>query len=178
MAKMKHIGNILVGVGLIVCAFLLLAVDPEIAYNTIILFLCLGLLIIGIRKLVFYITMAKHMTGGESMLYQSIIMIDIGLFTLSLSKVPLFYVMLYLAGIHLFSGGVDILRALEARKMQAGSWKLQFFHGLINVILAVFCLIFIKSTATAINIYAVGLAWSGLIRIIQAMRKTAIVYIQ
>lgn len=178
MSRVKHLGSILVGLIMIIWAFILTIFTPKEAYATIIMVLCLGLLIFGIRELHFYLTMAKHMTGGKTKLYRAIILIDMGLFTMALTDVPLVYVMLYLASIHLFTGGVDILRALEARNLQAGSWKMQFIHGLINVILAVLCLIFIKSTSTAINIYALGLAWSGVMRIIQATRKTEIVYIQ
>ena len=178
MTRVKNLGNIVVGLGMIIAAILLIATEPKMAYQIIIFILCLGLLIVGIKELFFYITMARHMTDGKRLLYRSIIMIDIGIFTLSLTKVPITYVMLYLAGLHLFTGGVAILRALESKRMQAGSWKLQFVMGLVNVILALLCLFYIKSTSIAINIYAIGLIWSGAMRIIQSFRKTEIVYIQ
>ena len=107
-----------------------------------------------------------------------IIMIDMGLFTASLTDVPVVYMMLYLVGLHLFSGVIDMMRALEAKRLKSGSWKLQLFEGMVNVILAVLCLLHIRSFAVAVLIYAAGLAWSGLIRIVRALRKTAIAYIQ
>lgn len=177
MNKVGHILNILAGIGMILCG-IAFAMFPNDTYKIIIFLLCIGLLFDGIRELWFYIRMAHHMVGGRTMLYRSIIVIDMGLFTLSLTDVSMVYVMLYLVGIHLFTGGIDILRANEARKLQAGSWKLQFTQGVINVIIAVLCIINFKSIPVAVTIYAAGLIYSGIMRIVQALRRTEIVYIQ
>jgi uncharacterized membrane protein HdeD (DUF308 family) len=85
--------------------------------------------------------------------------------------------MLYLAGLHGFSGFIDIMRAIESKKMNA-SWKLNISHGIINVLIALLCLVFLKTVWVATLCYSLGLIYSGIIRIIQAFRRTAIVYIQ
>ena len=157
---------------------MLIALDNETALKFIILIFCISLLFSGIRELLSYFTMARRMVGGRSILYRSIIVIDIGIFTMSLTDVPMAYIMLYLAGIHLFSGSIDILNALGTKRLQGVSWKMQFLYGLLNVVIAVLCLIFIKSIGIAVIIYAFGLASSGVMRIVQACRRTAIVYIQ
>lgn len=177
MTKVSRIGNIFLGL-ITIALGVVLSIKAEDTLTIIIFILCIGLLISGFRELIFYLTMARHMVGGQTMLFRAIIVIDMGLFTLALTDVPTMYVMLYLIGVHLFSGGVNILRAMECRKLQSGSWKLQFVQGLINVILAVLCLIFFKSITTAVIIYSVGLVYSGVMRIITSLRKTAIVYIQ
>lgn len=178
MTKKRRALNILIGLIMIAFAIVLVCSDPQETYRTIILFLCAGMLFDGARKIVFFLTMGHHMVGGKSELYRAIIMIDMGLFTASLTDVPVVYMMLYLVGLHLFSGVIDMMRALEAKRLKSGSWKLQLFEGMVNVILAVLCLLHIRSFAVAVLIYAAGLAWSGLIRIVRALRKTAIAYIQ
>ena len=177
MTKARRVGNILIGLIMLALGFLM-ALDPQEVYPVIILILGLTLLFSGLRSLIYYFTMAKHMVGGRAVLYRAVIVIDIGLFTLSLTKIPLLFVVLYLAAMHGFAGFVDIMSAREAKKLRAGSWKLNLSHGIINVIMAVLCLIFLGTEAVAVEIYALGLMYSGLIRIIQAFRRTAVVYIQ
>ena len=77
-----------------------MAIMPSEVYGVIILSLGLTLMLSGIRSLVYYFTMAKHMVGGLAVLYRGVIVFDIGLFTLSLVDVPLIFIMLYLAGLH------------------------------------------------------------------------------
>lgn len=178
MININKLVSILAGVVMILSSVMLISLDSETALKFIIFILCISLLFSGIRELFFYFTMARRMVGGRSILYRSIIVTDIGIFTLSLTDVPMVYIMLYLAGIHFFSGGIEILSALETKKMQGESWKLQFLYGFLNVIVAVLCLIFIKSIGIAVTIYAFGLASSGVMRIVQACRRTSIVYIQ
>lgn len=176
MTKGRRVREVLTGLAMILCA-ILLALFTEEAYPFITLVLALSLLLSGIRMLVFYLRMARYMVGGRAMLYRSIILIDLGLFTVSLTQIPLIYVVLYLAGIHIFTGAIDILRSMEARGID-GRWKLNMVHGIVNILIAALCLFNLKSTVVAVEIYCLGLAWSGIIRIIQAFRKQAIVYIQ
>ena len=177
MTKTRRVGNVLTGL-FILALGCLLALYPWYAYKAVILILGITLFFSGIRSLVYYFTMARHMVGGQTVLYRAVIVLDIGLFSLSLTNIPFVFVILYLAAIHGFSGFVDIMRAQEARRLQAGSWKLNFSHGLINVIMAALCLIFLGTPFVAVEIYAIGLVYSGVIRIIQAFRKTPVVYIQ
>ena len=174
---MNRVFNVLVGLIMVLCGALFIS-NPRDGYKVIISILAVSLLFYGIRMFWFYFRMARHMVGGRSILYRAVIMFDLGLFTISLSDIPLIYVILYLAGIHFFAGGIDILRANESRRLQAESWKLQFAQGLVNVILAALCLAFIHSMAVAVVIYGAGLIYSGGTRIIQAFRRTAVVYIQ
>ena len=70
------------------------------------------------------------------------------------------------------------MRAMEAKRLQAASWKMSLIHGIVNVVMAGLCLAFIGTVEVAVEIYAAGLVYSGIIRIIQAFRKTTVVYIQ
>lgn len=177
MTKARRVWKIFIGLFLVAFG-LSMMVDPDSVYWVIVLILGASLIIEGIRSFVYYISMAKHMVGGRSALYRAVIVFDLGIFTLSLTSVPLIFVVLYLAGIHGFNGIIDILRAIEAKRLQASSWKMNLIHGIINAILAGLCLAFIGTVEVAVEIYAVGLVYSGIISIIQAFRKTAVVYIQ
>lgn len=122
--------------------------------------------------------MARHMVGGKSILYQGVILFDLGMVTLSLTDVPKFYVLVYLAVLHGFSGVVDILRANESKKLGGRHWRLKFTQGIINVLAAVLCIFFINSYEVAVIIYTIGLIINAFIRIGNALRKRTTIYIQ
>ena len=67
---------------------------------------------------------------------------------------------------------------MEARKTVDGPWKLKFSHGVINIALALSCLVFIRHSKTALIIYSIGLAYSAAIRILSAFRRTAFIVIE
>ena len=140
--------------------------------------LSLSLFVYGIKTLIYYITMTRHMVGGRIMLYLAVVVLDLGMFTMMLTNIPKMYIALYLVVVYAFSGAIDILRALEAKKYQAPSWRFSLISGIINVVIAILCIVFIGSTNMIVYLYSAGLIYSAIARIITAFRKTAIVYIQ
>lgn len=151
---------------------------PDATYDLILLFLGLGFLVSAAGMLWYYFTMTRYMVGGKMTLYKGIIFADFALLTLSLYNVPKIYVLLYLAAIHGFSGLVEILRARETRINGSKNYKMKLIHGIINVIIASSCIIFVRNTNTAVFIYGIGLVYSALVKIITAFRRTTLVYIQ
>ena len=147
------------------------------AYMIVVFILSLGLAIAGIKDIAFYFTMAKHMVGGKMILFQAVVVLDFALFTASLSDVPKVYILLYLVGVHAFTGVVETLRAMEAKRTVDGPWKMKLAHGIVNFALALACLVFIKHINTAVFIYSLGLIYSAVIRIVSAFRRTAFVVI-
>ena len=111
-------------------------------------------------------------------LIQGVIIFDFAIITGSLADVPKIYILLYLIGIHAFSGVVEILRAMEARRTVDGPWKIKFSHGIVNLILATACLIFIRQSNTALIIYSLGLMYSAVVRLFDAFGKKAFVVIE
>ena len=154
----------------------LLWVVPDEGYRLIGLILSVVLLAAGVRSLWFYFSMARNMVGGTLILFQGIIALDLGMFAYTLQEIPPIYILLYLLIGHLFSGAVDVMRAMEARRMQS-KWRLSFADGIANILFAIVCGFCLKSPAVLSYVYAAGLAYSGCLRIAQAFRKTAIVYI-
>ncbi len=158
---------------------LVLFVNPsELAYAIILLILAIGMAISGIKDIIFYFTMARHMVGGKMILVQGVIILDFAILTSSLSDVPTIYILLYLIGIHAFSGVVEVLRAMESKKSVEGPWKLKLSHGLVNFALAVACLVFIRHSETALIIYSLGLIYSAIVHILTAFRKTTFILIE
>ena len=94
---------------------------------------------------------------------------------------PKLYIILYLLGIHAFSGLMGILRALEARRFRSPSWRRSMLSGAVNLVIAVLAVIaglFLPGTHDLVYLYAGCLFYSAWTQIVSAFRKTAIVYIQ
>ncbi len=176
MTKLQRIKNVLVGL-LMLLSGALMAVLGSDAVALIMWILAASMSISGIKMLFYYLTMARHMVDGDQILIRGLILFDIGAFTATLSNISQIYIMGYLLGIHAFSGCIDVMRAIEAKKLTSSSWKLNFSTGIVNIILAVTCIVFLRSESIAVYIYSAGLIYSALIRIIMSFRKTAVVYI-
>ncbi len=176
MTLIGRITNIVTGIVMILVG-IILVLDTEDSYLVVIAILGLTLLAEGVRSIIFYFSMARNMVGGRAMLYKGAILMDFGVFTLTLNDVPRGYVLLYLISIHAFAGLVDILRALEAARLES-HWKLTMAHGVVNFVMALLCIIFLKSPNTVIYIYASGLVYSAFFRIARAFRRNRIVFIQ
>ena len=151
---------------------------PEKSIVVIAGLLSLSLTVYGIRYLVYYFTMTRHMVGGKLILYVSIIALDLGVFTAALLDTPQLYIILYLIGAHAFSGAIDILRGREAKSYGGTAWRLNIVHGVISILIALACVVFLKKTDVLVIIYAAGLIYSALMRLVTAFRKTAVIYIQ
>ncbi len=177
MTKIQRAGYIINGL-LMIAAGVLIAVYSEYGYQVLIGLLSLSLALSGIRTLVYYFTMARNMVGGQSLLYRGVMIFDFGVVSASLTSVPRYYIMIYLLGVHLFAGVIEVMRAFEAKRYEGASWKLKMSHGIVNILLAIFCLVFIKSTDYVIYIYCIGLVYSGIVNTVTACRKDAIVYVQ
>ncbi|MCR4832974.1 MAG: hypothetical protein K5900_05315 [Butyrivibrio sp.] len=164
------------GITLYLAALMMLA--PDEGYPVVLIFISLGLMFYGIRSLIYYFTMARFMVGGRMILYRAIVMLDFGYLTATLSDIPRIYVLIYLIVIHAFSALVEILRAGEDKRYGARSWKLKLSHGIVNLIIALVCIVFIGKHNTAVYMYSLGLMYSAIVRIVSAFRKTTFIYIQ
>ena len=177
MTAMKRINIFIQGVFNMLFA-VLFALDPEGGVDVIIWVLAFSLLLYGIKMFVYYLSLARHMNGGLTVLYRAAVIFDLGLFALKMPNFPVMYLMIYLAILHGFDGTAAVLKALESKRLEAPSWKLAFFYGVLNVFIAFLCLIFHRSVNTAVLIYAFGLLYSGIINVVQSIRKTASIYVQ
>ena len=176
MSSKQRFADITIGIlTLGLCA--LLFRFPEIGYLVMMAVLGFSACVYGLRQLGYYISMARHMVGGKTTLYYGIIALDFGALTLTLSDMPHIYIALYLMAVYAFSGAIDIMRAVEARRLDAPAWKGKIASGVLNLAVAITSLICIRSTRMLVYIYAAGMVYSACLRIVSALRKTAIVYI-
>ena len=104
---------------------------------------------------------------------------DLGLFTWTTINIPKIYLICHLLISHGFSGLVDMLKAVEDKKLQSSSWRMSFIYGLGNLLTAVaaFTCLLNHSTALVVDIYCIGLAYSAIMQMVSAFRKTAIIYV-
>ena len=180
MNRIQRISGVLVGVGFILMS-IILVFESETGFQIVCGILFIMLFITGVRSLLYYFTMARYMVGGRRSLYKGVILFDLGMFTLTLNDIPIQYVILYLVAIHAFAGAVDVLNALEAHRLETPAWKSKMLFGAGNIVMAVLCVIFgfiRASVDSVVYIYAAGLFYSGIVRIAESFRKTAVVYIQ
>lgn len=173
MTVYQRIKKILFSLCMFAVALLFFLHPSDDAYKIVVFILSFGLAVAGIKDIIFYFTMARHMVGGKMILIKGVIIFDFAIITSSLADVPKIYILMYLIGIHAFSGVIEILRANEARKTVDGPWKIKFSHGIVNLILAIACLIFIRKSNTALIIYSLGLMYSAVVRLFDAFGKTA-----
>ena len=178
MTMLQKTASVIWGILSVVLAIFIIMTPGADNYYYVLWLITIGLLVTGISKLFYYFSMARFMVGGKLSLYEGVILTDAAMFTISLSDVPRFYIILYLAIIHAFSGLVEILRSREAGSYKAKGWFFKLMHGLVNIALALACIIYIRRANTAAFIYAVGLIYSGIIRIVTAFRRSTLVYIQ
>lgn len=158
---------------------IILVLEPEDGYYIIAFLLSISLLLTGIRALVYYFTMARNMVGGKSILYRALILTDLGIFTLTTTTIPEIYLICHLLISHAFAGLVDMMKAVEDKRMQAASWRISFicgFGNLLTAVVAVTCLLN-NSTELVMDIYCAGLAYTAIMKMADAFRKTAIIYI-
>ena len=178
MTVFQRIRKVLFSLCMFAVALFFILYPSDKAYTIVVWILSLGLAIAGIKDIAFYFTMARHMVGGKMILIQGVIILDFAIITGSFANVPKIYILLYLIGVHAFSGVVEVLRAMEARRTVDGPWRIKFFHGVVNFTLAIACLIFIRQSNTALIIYSLGLMYSAVIRLFDAFGKTAFVVIE
>ena len=175
MSLAARIRDIIFGVVLIILGIIFF-LFPEEGYWIVAGILGVSLALYGIHNLIFYFSMARHMVGGRRILYFGVLMLDAGGLLLVLYDMPPFYIMIYLIVIRLVTGVIDFLRAFEQKGMGIKAWKWRLLSGIIHVLLAIACAVFIKSANVAVYIYAASLIYAALIRIITAIKtKNAII---
>ena len=136
MTTWQRIRTCFTGVVMILFALLLMLTDASDGYAIIAAVLGTSLVVRGTGTLIYYLTMARYMVGGRSVLFKALIYLDLGAFTLSIMDVPHIYVGMYLMGVHGLSGVIQILRGTEAKRLGAPGWKLSLTHGVVNVLIA------------------------------------------
>ena len=144
------------------------------------LLISLSLILLGLRRILFYFTMARHMVNGRSVLYFGVIMLDFGIFTLSTLQDRAMFIVLYLFSTNAFSGLMGLLRAREAKRLGSPVWRRSLAGGLVSLALAaaaVYVGVFRADMLELTLLYAAGMLYTAAGQMASAFRKTAIVNI-
>ena len=179
MSLTQRVHALMGALGSFAGAALMIALGEQ-GYLLVLVFLSVSLTLTGIRELVFYFTMARHMVDGRAALCLGVIMLDFGVFAMTITDQAGVFIAFYLLIAYAISGAIDILRALEAKKQDAGSWRLNLAEGILNIVFAFGAAVFglvIGDMQDLTWIYASGLVYSGILKLISVFRKSAIVYI-
>ena len=175
MTRLRRLANVLGGLAMLaLCAVILLAPDYGPLITAAIMSITLAAY--GIRTLWLYATMARYMVGGKTLLYVSFVALDLGSFVVALLSTSTVILTLYLAAGYLFGGILDILRGLEARKLDS-PYGIRLAHGALLVLVAAACILFANQPGMLLVFYCIGLGSSALVRIANALRPTDILYI-
>ena len=180
MSKLQRFNSFIGGLLSVLFGFALY-MAPFMGVDMISAVMTAALLLLGIRKLYFYFSMSRHMVGGKNSLFSGIILTDLGVCALMMKSFPPVYIMIYLLLIHSFYGATDIMVALRARRLKSKSWRIKLFTGLGNLTLGVLAIIFGftgEDIFRVIYIYALGVVYTGIMRMANAFRRTAVPYIQ
>ena len=180
MTNMQRIKKVLLALLMFLCACFLV-IDPEDGFYIVALIVSGSLIVYGLRTLLYYFSMARHMVGGKSILFIGIIVTDLGVFILTMVDEPKLFIVAYLLGVHAFSGAMGVLRALEAKRYASPTWKWSLLGGLASLTVAVLAVIaglLLRSVTSLSYLYAATIFYSACVQLVSAFRKTAIVYIQ
>lgn len=169
MTRIQRIKSFIAGLFMLFISIPFL-IDPSDGYAFIMIMLGFVFTFRGIKLIVYYITMARYMVGGSRVLFSGILIFDFGLFTLSLNDIPPLLILLYLAVLHVFTGLVTIVNAVDTKKRGSKSWRLKMSIGLVNLIAGILCLVLLKESI-AVDIYCAGMVYGGIMRIVTAFRR-------
>ena len=169
--------NLIIGSLLILAAVIIIA-DPVVGVDILAGFLSITLVAAGIREIVFFFQMGRFMVGGKTVFYTGIIMMDAGILAGAVLLMSKFYVLLYLVGFFAFYGVVTLLRAREEMHFEGSGWKYRILYAVVDLVIAVACVFFIRSTEMMGYIYAGGLIFTALSRFALMRRRVVGVYIQ
>ena len=176
MTKWQRLSMILKALLMIAAALLLIVMEEDAGYFLLGM-LSIYLTVFAVRELIYYFSMARFMVGGKYIFYRGILTLDLGVFSGTLTALPSFMVLVFLAAMLGFSGAVNIMNAMDAKKMGA-HWRLKAGFGLGSILLAFLSLFFIRSSEDIFLICSAALVYHAIGRILIAMRPTAIVSIQ
>ncbi len=176
MTNLQRIANLCLSLLMIACGTTLL-LQPQSGLVVVACVLGIALVLYGIEKLVYYITMARHMTGGLSVLFIAVIATDIGIFAAAVISSPQLAIALYLISYNLLAGVLSIARGVES-KLFGSPWVMHVVFGLIDIALAILCVSFIDSDEILIWVFCFGLFYSACVRLVSVFRPTEIIYIQ
>ena len=91
MSKFRRIFNVLSGAGMILIGVLLMLMESADGLKLALICIQMGMTFRGLRLLYYYLSMARYTVGGKSVIYRSMIYLDMGVLAGSLLDHPVVY---------------------------------------------------------------------------------------
>ena len=177
MTRFQRIENLAAGAFLVLLGLLIPRAGGD-SYAIITGLLAFYMTFNGVRLLFYYFTMARHMPGGKTILFTGLLLANFALFSFSLVDEKRIYIVVYLAAVHSFWGLINLVKGISEIRSRAASFRIDMAQGIGNLVLAGASLCSIHSVRLLIWFFCGGLIYSGLVRIISAFRRSAVVYVQ
>ena len=177
MTKVRRVFKIIGAVMLIHIALFLMLI-PQIALQLIAVMFSVILIFYGLKFILFYITHASHMVGGKWFLLFGLLLFDVGVFASLMQNQSKLLTIAYIAGAHLVGAILRLIRAVGNKKDNNPGWIIDCMQSIGNFIQVAVCIIFSQYVVVPVFIYCSGLIYSAILQIIQACKRTAIVYVQ
>ena len=76
MSKFRRVLNVLTGLFMILCGILVMLMESADGLKLALIFIQFGMTFRGFGAIHYYLTMAKYMVGGRSVLYRGMIYLD------------------------------------------------------------------------------------------------------
>ena len=113
-------------------------------------------------------------------MYFGFIILNLGVFTITMADEHKGIVILYLLILLGVAGGVDVFRGIEEKRNADKTWFAKFAWGLIEIILAILPVVFgFRSNGgerVVIVVFALVLVYKGVWKIVDGFKKSAIIY--
>ena len=172
MTLMRRIVNIIIGLVTIAFAFLTFFLGRNGLLVVMFIFE-IGLFGYGVYMIFYYLLMARHMVGGQLMLFLGLFTFGLSLVALKITEVPEKGLAVLVGFALLLAGGMDVVRSFEIKtRGSETSWRFTRVTGIIEMLLALFSLIMgLINPAWTAYILGASLLYSGVSRIIAALRR-------
>ena len=147
MSRLQRIGVFISGLFMLLgAAVLILDVEDGLMFITTVL--AVSLFVMGIRFIVYFLTMARHMVGGRAMLFAGVFLLDFGFFTATMFDESRLMIILYLAILCTFLG--YLLQNLALTRIS--DREVSLLQSLCPVMTAVFSFILLGEKLSAAGI--------------------------
>ena len=151
---------------------------PFESYVPIARILVAVLVLMGLRNLLYYVLMARHMVGGKMILFIGMLFMDFGIFSYSLVERPKLFLISYLIVSHFFWGSLNIIKAVVEKRNFTPTWRRDCMQGILHMLIMAAAIRYAPSVRRLVILFCAGIIYSGIVHIVSALRSTAIVYIQ
>lgn len=174
MGGISRTTALVTGLLMIVSGFLLVTIDGSEGFVAAALVLMLFWR--GLKCVLTYVWMCRHMVAGKRLLWIGVILLDLAMVAFTVVDAPEVTIGFYLVLTYLYRGGVDVARAVMGRADDPLWWQ-KLFGGLFRLMVALVCVLGVRTPAFLVVVWCMGLIAEGAIRIYEGLRPTAVLFI-